>query len=281
MLRGPVELRGKKVRCKGCATAFVVATNAPLTSGAAPTPAPSASRGKPAPVAARPAAPNPKSPPPKSKSPAPNPKSAPPAPRTPSPPSSLQEKDPALYAFLSEDEALNQITQYRESKPLGSDIQSLGEPAPRGPAAQNPYDLTEMSLAPRCPHCAHEMPSEEAVICLHCGYNTQTRRHIEVKRTYENTAQDRFYWRLPGILCLLGCLLSIGFIVFLWVGLDWAAEQDRDAWWTFIDGLWFQVWASAFAAFGAWYTGKFAFFRLIRNPNPPEVEKEAAGDTLT
>src|SRR5262245_53642187 len=24
---------------------------------------------------------------------------------------------------------------------------------------------------PRCPHCAQEMSSAEAIICLHCGYN--------------------------------------------------------------------------------------------------------------
>src|SRR5262245_44499307 len=39
----------------------------------------------------------------------------------------------------------------------------------------NPYGITQLDIAPRCPNCANEMESEEAVICLYCGYNTLTR----------------------------------------------------------------------------------------------------------
>src|SRR5262249_12001216 len=37
----------------------------------------------------------------------------------------------------------------------------------------NPYGVTTLDLTPRCPHCANEMVSEEAIICVYCGYNTQ------------------------------------------------------------------------------------------------------------
>src|SRR3954468_11336503 len=36
---------------------------------------------------------------------------------------------------------------------------------------QNPYGVTETSLAPRCPHCAYELDPPDARICLHCGYD--------------------------------------------------------------------------------------------------------------
>src|SRR5262245_36147539 len=39
----------------------------------------------------------------------------------------------------------------------------------------NPYGLTEETFAPRCPHCAYELESADAKVCLNCGYNTATR----------------------------------------------------------------------------------------------------------
>src|SRR5947207_737731 len=36
----------------------------------------------------------------------------------------------------------------------------------------NPYGITTIDLSARCPNCANKMESEDAIICLHCGYNT-------------------------------------------------------------------------------------------------------------
>ena len=33
----------------------------------------------------------------------------------------------------------------------------------------NPYGMTFEKLGNRCPDCANELESEEAVVCLHCG----------------------------------------------------------------------------------------------------------------
>ncbi len=38
----------------------------------------------------------------------------------------------------------------------------------------NPYAVTDLDLRARCPHCAQPMASEDAVVCLYCGYNIQT-----------------------------------------------------------------------------------------------------------
>src|SRR5262245_22810317 len=37
------------------------------------------------------------------------------------------------------------------------------------------YQLGEFDLRARCPNCANLLESEDAIICLFCGYNTQTR----------------------------------------------------------------------------------------------------------
>src|SRR6516225_3042956 len=53
--------------------------------------------------------------------------------------------------------------------------------------ASNPYGVTKLDLAPRCPNCANEMESEEAVVCLFCGYNTLTRTWGKTKKVFALT----------------------------------------------------------------------------------------------
>ncbi len=267
-LKGPAELGGKRVRCKRCNEAFVIPAS---TRPDPPTP----SRPRPAPPAASPVRPAARPAPPSPKTPAPKT----PAPRIPvasqsAPPS---EEKP-LYTFISDDEALAQIQSFKAKASPGSDFQTI-QSQPAGAADRNPYGLEDISLKPRCPHCANEMPSATAVVCLNCGYNTQTRAHIRTKRTYENTPHDRFMWKLPGFLCAAAALGAIGFIVFLWVGLHPLAEQNKSAWWTFFDALWFQIWMSVFCAAAAWFTGQMAYRRLVLEPEPPEFEKESAIET--
>src|SRR5437588_12293152 len=74
-----------------------------------------------------------------------------------------------LFLVPSADDEPNTAIERRE-----------GGPAAVGAAAEadendNPYGVTELDLAPRCPNCAEEMESHDAVVCLHCGYNTLTR----------------------------------------------------------------------------------------------------------
>src|SRR5919204_175930 len=46
-----------------------------------------------------------------------------------------------------------------------------GRPAPDDDEEDaNPYAVADLSLAPRCPHCAADM-EPDAVVCLSCGYN--------------------------------------------------------------------------------------------------------------
>jgi hypothetical protein len=133
----------------------------------------------------------------------------------------------------------------------------------------NPYAVTDVDLSTRCPHCAGEMESEDAVICLHCGYNTQTRDRVQMRTTYATTGFDIFLWLLPGIVCALVFFSFIGFIIFLVLWLKDIVEANKEAWWVF--GLKaMQVWGTVFSLFIMFFCGRFAIKRLIMNPKPPE-----------
>jgi len=141
---------------------------------------------------------------------------------------------------------------------------------PEGSEA-NPYLLTDIVLAARCPQCAAELDSPDAIICLNCGYNSRTRQRMTTIRTYAFTPFDWMLWLAPGIGCLLVTLAMIGLISFLWIpaGLQRAAGE---AWWGHFS---IQIYGSFFAGLVAWFTGKFAFRRLVQHPRPPEKFKRA------
>src|SRR5262249_34681493 len=67
-----------------------------------------------------------------------------------------------------------------KSKTKGAGSKS---PHPDFEADNNPYAVVDMGMTYRCPHCAAEMESEDARICLHCGYDTQARERHETKMT--------------------------------------------------------------------------------------------------
>jgi DNA-directed RNA polymerase subunit RPC12/RpoP len=126
-----------------------------------------------------------------------------------------------------------------------------------------PYQLTDIVLSPRCPQCAADM-REEDILCLNCGYNTQTRVRMQSLRTYETTAADYLVWLLPGVLCALSALLCLGAIVFIWLVLR---RWEEDAWYAH---KFFQFYGTAMFGWIGWKAGKFAFRRLILHPSPPE-----------
>ncbi len=154
---------------------------------------------------------------------------------------------------------------------------------------RNPYQISDVVLTPRCPQCAAEMESEDAVICLNCGYNTQTRMRMHTLSTYATTPLEWMLWLAPGILCVLTVLLLLGFITFLWlpVGADaFVAATSKASWNLFMDdkgncGLWVKIWGSVFAAAAGYVAGRFAVKRLIFNPTPPEKIKRGGGSWST
>ena len=127
-----------------------------------------------------------------------------------------------------------------------------------------------MNMGPRCPHCAAEMPSDKAVICINCGYNLQTRSHIATKRTYATTTQDVFAWRLPGFVTAAVAAVGIIWLLILTVA---PPATDNPAWYSFMGGLWFRIYGGLLSGFVIFWCARFAYSRLIVDNSPPEMEK--------
>jgi hypothetical protein len=144
------------------------------------------------------------------------------------------------------------------------------------PDDANPYGVTDTDLAARCPFCAKEMESAEAVICLNCGYNTITRIRAGLRVVHAITFMDWVKWWSPAIGCLLGiaalCVLDWWFCIYLndmWKEWDeWIGTSS------FTRGI--RLWEVVPTVWVMWQAAKFAFKRLILNPRPPEVENKEA-----
>jgi hypothetical protein len=142
-------------------------------------------------------------------------------------------------------------------------------PKPEPPPTKDPeekegkiaYQLTDAFIGHRCPQCAAEL-QEDTVICINCGYNTQTRSRTQTVMVIESTSREWFWWLAPGFLCVLGTLAAIGVICYLWIGL----RGMEDTWWVFPT----KVYGSVVAAFCGWFAGRFALKRLLRDFHPPE-----------
>jgi hypothetical protein len=132
-----------------------------------------------------------------------------------------------------------------------------------------PYGVTTLDLTPRCPHCANEM-EDGAVICLHCGYNTHSRDFHRTRKVADITGGDIFLWLLPGILCVILILVLIAFD--LWYVLAVPDLVHNSESWEWLGAGAIRLWLVIGSLFAMYHAGKFAFYRLILNPRPPEVE---------
>jgi predicted Zn finger-like uncharacterized protein len=164
-----------------------------------------------------------------------------------------------------------------EPEPANAPIPFKDEPEEE--ENSNPYGLTQTNdTLPRCPFCAKEMPSEEALICLHCGYNTRTRSRHQTKAVYEPTSGEIFLWLLPGILCIVAILALIVEYIFFYINIEfWMAdgwfedEKGPPVVWLagFSPGL-FRLYHFLALAGISYLLGKKAYKRLIKEYRPPE-----------
>jgi hypothetical protein len=136
----------------------------------------------------------------------------------------------------------------------------------------DPYAVTKLDLAPRCPNCAYEMPSATAVVCLNCGYNTLTREWGKTEKTIGVSMGRHLVHLLPGLVCLFLLLLCMGnqliYSVYwpFWVAgtwLEWSDHESLRMWSTMIVGL-----TSIFAL------GRFCYRRFFVKPMPEEIEMD-------
>jgi DNA-directed RNA polymerase subunit RPC12/RpoP len=157
-------------------------------------------------------------------------------------------------------------SEARQDKPAAS-------PAGEDDAA-NPYDVKTVAIVARCPNCANEMESETAVICLFCGYNTQTRTLGQTQRVIQTTGGDKFKWLMPGIACAVGILVLVALqnYYILGIGPKFRAEEDWMIAIFFSEPLF--LWLTLILAAAIWLAGRFAYKRLILEPTPPEEQIE-------
>jgi hypothetical protein len=163
----------------------------------------------------------------------------------------------------------------------------------------NPYGITEMTFIPRCPHCANEM-EEGDVVCLHCGYNIETRTRPQLVKAIGHTGGDWFFWLAPGVLCVLCVFFLLTYFIlhhymFPWLFIK-VIDGDAQAWaaWTktlaeqgrmaaikeesvplyaYIFHPCTEIWLAIMSIFAGYKATRFAIKRLILHPRPPEKVK--------
>jgi DNA-directed RNA polymerase subunit RPC12/RpoP len=239
-LKGPAELAGKRVRCKFCSHIFTVAARPNGKGAPEGKPAKGKTAAEPKPGIAKPA-------------PAAPAKAA----KTKPAPETKPTKAPSNRSTPKEEVA---------------EVQPADEPAlplalQGDTESKNPYQLGDVVQTSRCPQCAAEFDIEDQVVCLECGYNTQTRVRSALVKTYETTTMERIVWLLPGVVCVLVALTLVSFVAFLWI-IWWTVPPD-DEWWKKP----IKIWGGAILVFIAYLLGHFAFRRLVVHPSPPEKIK--------
>jgi predicted Zn finger-like uncharacterized protein len=188
-----------------------------------------------------------------------------------------------------------EAVQKAKAKParVANPAKPAGKPGKTGvvdePDEEGAYGVTDTVLGARCPQCASEM-EEGGVICLGCGYNTQTRVQQRMRKIKDVTGFDKFLWLLPGILCVLGIFAIIGYCCYHHFGLpyelvdNWdklveekggrngaAGDEASGAKGYLFHGA-IELWIFIIGALICWRLGRFAVKRLIFNNQPPEVE---------
>jgi len=148
---------------------------------------------------------------------------------------------------------------------------------------KNPYALAKDDTGiARCPNCVQELESRDARICLHCGFDMQTRKRAVVKAVYAHTGQEKTMWRLPGILCAIGvvALITISIIIIFktegFMKDSWFHDTDNGKeTWLIRPGC-FKLFNGVLTAFVCYHMGRFAYKRLVTNNLPPEraIEKD-------
>lgn len=151
--------------------------------------------------------------------------------------------------------------------------------APAGPAGGFPdeddgpdeYKAHEVDLTPRCPFCAKELTSATDVVCLHCGYNTQTRSTNKTVRVYSHSFGEYMKHLLPGLMSAFGVLVLIILVMYYCIVFPHAV---RGGFLEFLDHESMRLWITIIVLGMSWPIGYFAFHRLVLNPNPPDKVKD-------
>lgn len=136
---------------------------------------------------------------------------------------------------------------------------------------QDPYAVTNLDIRARCPNCANLMESEEAIICLFCGYNTLTRQWGKTEKVIGITFGEHLVHLLPGLGMLTGIVLLIIGLLFMCLALP---NMVVKTWASFLDSEAMRLWIASLVLMICWVMGMWTFKRLVLNPMPEEEKKE-------
>lgn len=154
-------------------------------------------------------------------------------------------------------------------KPKPKAVQNADVEAPKDEGA---YGVGRIDTAPRCPNCAKEMLSAEAVICVHCGYNTLTRVHGETKKLIAISGEEHFLYLLPTLISATMFVLCVILLV-AWSTLmvEWLTGTK----WAWLVHESIRMWLTIAMLGLLWGLGYYSFNTLVLAPKPPEVEKDS------
>lgn len=130
------------------------------------------------------------------------------------------------------------------------------------------YGVTAQDLSPRCPNCANEMESKDAIICLFCGYNTLTRTWGKTEKVKAVSFGKHFLYLLPAMLAVLFLILQLLFLLYYCLIMPYHVANA--AWLSWTDHESMRMWTVFTTMFDVWPIGIYAYKRLILEPKPKE-----------
>jgi DNA-directed RNA polymerase subunit RPC12/RpoP len=147
-----------------------------------------------------------------------------------------------------------------------------GGAPPPDEEGDNPYGLTHLDIAARCPNCAHLMPSEEAVVCLNCGYNTLTREWGKTEKTIGISFGRHLVYLMPGLLCLALMLFCI--MERLYYSIVWPFVVEGKTWGSWMDHESLRMWGTMISLSSIFALGRYCYIRFVVRPLPEEIKME-------
>jgi DNA-directed RNA polymerase subunit RPC12/RpoP len=135
----------------------------------------------------------------------------------------------------------------------------------------DPYGVKNQDLTIRCPHCAKEMASANATICLHCGYNTLTRERGKTDKVFGLTFDRHMKYLLPAIGAATFVFFSVVFLLYYALVSPYHVD---DTMFSFTDHESLRMWCTVIFLSWIYGAGTFCFKRFLEQPKPEEVKKE-------
>jgi DNA-directed RNA polymerase subunit RPC12/RpoP len=163
------------------------------------------------------------------------------------------------------------IQEKRSPQPAAATSSAAAAANDDGEEGENadPYGVTTLDLSPRCPHCAEEMESAEAVVCLNCGYNTLTREWGKTEKRIGVSSGSHFLHLLPAIIvlgviliCIIQALIRDVLLPYWIASLEWLNWYDHES---------VRVWETLFDLIAIFVLGRYCYRRFVVKPMPDEV----------